>query len=242
MAEILSKQRLLTIEPGRTAVFVEKQLSEKTEIVVGKGAHVCHYRLHEDLDHFLDVRLEEGASYEVITLHRGNGDLTFSFDLRGTNAFCRSDVVYVLTADQRSIIRSDVRHNADKTVSRQLVKGAVGGQGRAVFEGGIFIPYERKEIDGAQQHRALLLSPDASVKAVPQLEIYADDVKCAHGSAIGTLNQDQLFYLKTRGIDDAQARNLLTTAFLNEVLDGIEDENIRDEFKRLAVEGLNDGV
>lgn len=75
---------------------------------------------------------------------------------------------------------------------------------------------------------------------MPQLEIYADDVKCAHGSAIGTLNQDQLFYLKTRGIDDVQARNLLTTAFLNEVLDGIEDEEIREEFKRLAVEGLND--
>lgn len=242
MAEVLSKLQSLTVEAGRTAVFVEKRLAEKTEILVGEGARVRHFRLHENLDHFLSVRLEKGASYEVVTLHRGNGDLNLSFDMAGTDSFCRSDVVYVLAADQRARIRSDIRHNADKTVSRQLVKGAVGGRGQAVFEGGIFIPYDRGEIDGAQQHRALLLSPDASVKAVPQLEIYADDVKCAHGSAIGTINQDQLFYLKTRGIDDVQARNLLTTAFLNEVLDGIEDENTREEFKRLAVEGINNVV
>ena len=242
MTRILSKQRLLTIDPGCSEVFIEKQLSEKTEIVVGKGAHVRHYRLHEDLDHSLDVRLEEIAVYELITLHRGNGNLTFSFDLTGRGATCRSDVVYVLTADQQTIIRSDVRHNADKTVSRQLVKGAVGGQGQAVFEGGIFIPYDKKEIDGAQQHRALLLSSDASVKAVPRLEIYADDVKCAHGSAIGTLDPDQLFYLKTRGIDESQARNLLTTAFLNEVLDTIADEKIREEFKQSAIEGLKNNV
>ena len=240
MVQELLKQRLLTIKPEQSAVFVERQLAEKTEIVVGKKAHVRHYRLHEECDHALDVRLEEGASYEVVTLHRGNGNLSFSFDLAGKEAFCRCDVVYVLTGDQETLIRSDVRHNADQTVSRQLVKGAVGGQGKATFEGGIFIPYDKKKIDGAQQHRALLLSPDALVKAVPQLEIYADDVKCAHGSAIGTLNQDQLFYLKTRGIDEKEARSLLTTAFLNEVLDGIEDEAVCEDFKKLALEGLND--
>ena len=95
-----------------------------------------------------------------------------------------------------------------------------------------------EEIDGAQQHRALLLSRDATVEAVPRLEIYADDVKCAHGSAIGTLNQDQLYYMRTRGIDENDARALLTTAFLNEVLDGIGDESVRAEFERLADERL----
>ena len=82
---------------------------------------------------------------------------------------------------------------------------------------------------------AILLSPDATVKAVPRLEIYADDVKCAHGSAIGSLNQDQLYYLRTRGIDEADARALLTRAFLDEVFDSIEEEEIREDFKRLAV-------
>ena len=242
MAEILSKQNTLTIEAGRTAVFVEKDLAEHLDVVVEKGAHVKHYRLHEKDDHVLSVKVADDASYEVITLHRGNGNLKMSFDLAGNRAECHSNVVYVLKENQQTLIRSDVRHNADETVSKQMVKGAVCGKSQAAFEGGILIPYDKKAIDGAQQHRALLLSPDASVTAVPQLEIYADDVKCTHGSAIGTLNQDQLFYLKTRGIDDASARDLLTTAFLNEVLDGIDDDEIREEFQRLTIEGLNDVV
>ncbi|MBR1778043.1 MAG: SufD family Fe-S cluster assembly protein [Alphaproteobacteria bacterium] len=242
MVEELSKTSVLTISPGQSAVFVEKQLGEKTEIVVGAGAHIRHYRLHDGQDHMLSVRIEQGASYEVITLHRGNGNLMLSFDLAQENAFCRSDIVYVLHGKQESLIRSNVRHNADNTVSRQMVKGAVGGQAFAAFEGGVFIPYERKKIDGAQQHRALLLSPDAAVNAVPQLEIYADDVKCAHGSAIGSLNKDQLYYLRTRGIEEQEARHLLTQAFLDEVFDTIAEEDIREEFKQLAAEGLQNGV
>ena len=77
------------------------------------------------------------------------------------------------------------------------------------------------------------MSKTAEVKAVPKLEIYADDVKCAHGSAIGTLNKDQLFYLQTRGIDEAQARRILTAAFLNEVLDTMRIPELRDEWGRL---------
>ena len=235
MVEEISKITQLTIDAGKTAVFVEKQLSDKAEIVVEAGAHVKHYRLHEGANHALSVKIGQGASYELVTLHKGNGDLTLSFDLAGEEAFCRSDVVYMLGGEQKSLIASDVRHNADNTVSRQLVKGAVTDKAFATFEGGVFIPYDKKKIDGAQQHRAILLSPDATVKAVPRLEIYADDVKCAHGSAIGSLNQDQLYYLRTRGIDEADARALLTRAFLDEVFDSIEDEEIREDFKRLAV-------
>ena len=235
MVEEISEITQLTVDAGKTAVFVEKQLSDKAEIVVEAGAHVKHYRLHENADHALSVKIGQGASYELVTLHKGNGDLTLSFDLAGEEAFCRSDVVYMLGGEQKSLIASDVRHNADNTVSRQLVKGAVTDKAFATFEGGVFIPYDKKKIDGAQQHRAILLSPDATVKAVPRLEIYADDVKCAHGSAIGSLNKDQLYYLRTRGIDEAEARALLTRAFLDEVFDSIEEEDIREDFKRLAV-------
>ncbi len=238
MIETLVKRKNLTVDAGKTVAFVERDMAEKLEIDVKAGARVKHYRLHGGADNALSVRIGENASYELVTLHLGNGDLTMSFDLAGEGANCRSDVVYVLSGDEKTAIASDVRHNADKTVSAQLVKGAVGGRGRAAFQGGIYIPYDKKEIDGAQQHRALLLSRDATVEAVPRLEIYADDVKCAHGSAIGTLNQDQLYYMRTRGIDENDARALLTTAFLNEVLDGIEDESVRAEFERLADERL----
>ncbi len=236
--ETLVKRERLTVAENENAVFIERELADRLEIDVKAGARVKHYRLHGGADNALTVRIGENAAYELVTLHLGNGDLSMSFDLAGEGANCRSDVVYILSGDEKSVIASDVRHNADKTVSAQLVKGAVGGRGHAAFQGGILIPYDKKEIDGAQQHRALLLSRDATVEAVPRLEIYADDVKCAHGSAIGTLNQDQLYYMRTRGIDETDARALLTTAFLNEVLDGIEDESVRAEFERLADEGL----
>lgn len=236
--ETLVKRERLTVAENENAVFIERELADRLEIDVKAGARVKHYRLHGGADNALSVRIGENAAYELVTLHLGNGDLSMSFDLAGEGASCRSDVVYILSGDEKSVIASDIRHNADKTVSAQLVKGAVGGRGHAAFQGGILIPYDKKEIDGAQQHRALLLSRDATVEAVPRLEIYADDVKCAHGSAIGTLNQDQLYYMRTRGIDENDARALLTTAFLNEVLDGIGDETVRAEFERLADEGL----
>ena len=238
MVETLVKRERLTVEANENAVFIERELADKLEIDVKAGARVKHYRLHAGRDNALTVGIGENAIYELVTLHLGNGDLSMSFDLAGEGAVCRSDVVYVLSGDEKSVIASDVRHNADKTVSAQLVKGAVGGRGHAAFQGGILIPYDKKGIDGAQQHRALLLSRDATVEAVPRLEIYADDVKCAHGSAIGTLNQDQLYYMRTRGIDENDARALLTTAFLNEVLDGIGNEAVREEFERLADERL----
>lgn len=237
--ETLVKRERLTVEANENAVFIERDLADRLEIEVKAGARVKHYRLHGGADSALSVRIGENAAYELVTLHLGNGDLSMSFDLAGEGANCRSDVVYILSGDEKSVIASDVRHNADKTVSAQLVKGAVGGRGHAAFQGGILIPYDKKEIDGAQQHRALLLSRDATVEAVPRLEIYADDVKCAHGSAVGTLNRDQLYYMRTRGIDENDARALLTTAFLNEVLDGIGDEDVRAEFERLADEELN---
>ena len=241
MIKTLSKQRLLTIDSGQSVVFFEKQLAPKTQITIAKNAHVKHYRLHEMTDHSLFVRLEDNASYELITLHRGDRNLTLYFDLSGKNAFCQSNIVYVLSENKNTLIHCDVHHNADDTVSRQFVKGAVCANAKAVFQGGIFIPYNKKGIDGMQQHRALLLGKNACAQAVPQLEIYADDVKCAHGSAIGFLDQEQMFYLQSRGLDEEQARTLLTTAFLNEILDDIEDDEVREELKSLALEEVCHG-
>ena len=218
MAEHLEKAVELTLKPNETRVVVETALAENTAVVVGDDAHLVHYRLSDGANNALTVKLGKNASYDLVT---------------GEGCFCRSDAVYALNGDERAEIKTDFRHNADKTTSRQLVKGAVGGRAKAVFDGGILIPYNKKAIDGAQQHRALLLSKTAEVKAVPKLEIYADDVKCAHGSAIGTLNKDQLFYLQTRGIDEAQARRILTAAFLNEVLDTMRIPELRDEWGRL---------
>lgn len=233
MAERLEKAAELTLKPNETRTIVETALAENTVVSVGENAHLTHYRLNNGGNNALTVKLGKNASYDLVTVHLGSGKLSVFADLAGEGSFCRSDAVYALNGEERAEIKTDFRHNADKTTSRQLVKGAVGGRAKAVFEGGILIPYDKKAIDGAQQHRALLLSKTSEVKAVPKLEIYADDVKCAHGSAIGTLNREQLFYLQTRGIGEAQARRILTAAFLNEVLDTIEEVELRDEWERL---------
>lgn len=242
MTQYIEKAKVLEIKPNMTTVFVERELASETAVVIGKNAHVKHYRLQQDSTNSLTVKVEEGSSYEVVTVHLGAGNLTIKADLAGRNAYCSSDILYALGADEQAVIESDFRHNADETTSSQLVKGAVSGAAKATFEGGVYIPHGRRAIDGSQQHRALLLSDKGEIKAVPKLEIYADDVKCAHGSAIGTLNQQQLFYLKTRGIDEVDAKELLTAAFLFEVLDKIELEEVREEFRKLIIKRMGSHV
>lgn len=238
MTQNTEKQTVVDVAERETKTLVETVLSAETVVSVGKGASLTHYRLAEDAENTLTVRLDAGASYTLITLALGTGKLRIAADLAGEGAVCRSDVVYAATDDEVLSLQTDFTHNADKTVSRQLVKGAANGRAKASFEGRILIPYDKKEIDGSQQHRALLLSRDCEIAAVPRLEIYADDVKCAHGSAVGSLNAEQLYYMRARGLDENEARRLLTTAFLNEVLDGIRDEALRSDWEAQTAERI----
>jgi Fe-S cluster assembly protein SufD len=112
-------------------------------------------------------------------------------------------------------------HDAPNCASRQTVKTVLTGHARGVFQGKIEVARAAQKTDGYQMNQALLLSPDAEMDSKPQLEIYADDVKCSHGATVGELDSNQLFYLRARGIPEAQARALLVRAFLDEALDGI---------------------
>src|SRR5450759_757969 len=113
---------------------------------------------------------------------------------------------------------------APATQSRQTVKNVLTGRSRGVFQGKIEVARIAQKTDGYQMNQALLLSPDAEVDSKPQLEIYADDVKCSHGATVGELDADQLFYLRTRGVPEAEARSMLVRAFLSEALDPIAHE------------------
>lgn len=219
-------------EAGRTAVVVDRAPAAKCSVVVEKGASLLHYRFCGGTDAAVDAVVEEGGKYEVLTLQTAGGNVGMTVSLAGSGASCRSDAVYVLSGGEKGSFVSKVAHNADDTVSSQLIKGAVAGTAEETFEGTVLIPPGHKGIDGAQQHRALLLSPTATVMAVPRLEIYSDDVKCAHGSAVGDLDEYQLYYLQTRGIGEEEAKKVLVGAFLNEVTDGISDETLKAEFAK----------
>ena len=129
-----------------------------------------------------------------------------------------------------------MRHAAPNGTSRQTVKNVLAGSSRGVFQGRIEVARDAQKTDGYQMNQALLLSPDAEVNSKPELEIFADDVKCSHGATVGELDAEQLFYLRSRGIAEAEARSILVRAFLAEALDAVADETVRGVLDR-AVEG-----
>lgn len=123
-----------------------------------------------------------------------------------------------------------VHHTGPHGQTRELFKGAAAGKARGVFQGKIGVDRLAQKTDAEMQHRGLLLSDGAEIDAKPELEIYADDVVCAHGNALGAIDEDALFYMRQRGLSEAQARALLTESFLAEPLDAIDDEAIREDF------------
>ena len=127
-----------------------------------------------------------------------------------------------------------VRHMSGGSSSRQLVKGLAGGSSRVEFDGLIYIAPDAQKTEAHQESHSILLSPEAKVEARPQLEIYADDVKCSHGATVGQLDDAALFYMRQRGIPMHEARLLLMFAFVNEVIDTIRLDALRDRLHLLV--------
>ncbi|MCI7420251.1 MAG: SufD family Fe-S cluster assembly protein, partial [Alphaproteobacteria bacterium] len=122
---------------------------------------------------------------------------------------------------------------AAHTNSNQLIKGVLDGSSRGVFQGQIHIAPDAQQTEGYQLHRALLLSDNAEVDCKPELEIFADDVKCSHGATSGDLDKEQLFYMQTRGIALNDAKQILIEAYLNEALQKVENEQLREWLKEI---------
>ncbi len=151
--------------------------------------------------------------------------------LAGENAMAHLNAAQLLGATQHSDFTTTVRHDAPSTASRQTVKNVLTGHAKGVFQGKIEVARIAQKTDGYQMNQTLLLSRDAEIDSKPQLEIYADDVKCSHGCTVGELDADQLFYLRSRGVPEADARNILIRAFLSEALDPIAHDAMRDHME-----------
>jgi len=134
-------------------------------------------------------------------------------NLIGQNAAVNIKTLYLSATDMDNDIHFEINHLAGQTYSHQLIKGVACGISKSHFYGIIRIPANMQKCEGSQTHKALLLSENAVVNAVPELEIYADDVKCAHGSSVGALDEKELFYLSSRGIDAKTAKKMLIKAF-----------------------------
>ncbi|MBJ7412693.1 MAG: Fe-S cluster assembly protein SufD [Phenylobacterium sp.] len=177
-----------------------------------------------------EVDLAPGASFAQSVLTSGARRQRLETVVRhpGGHADLRLDGVYLLADKRHADLTTAVTHQAVDGTTQQLTKGVVRDQARAVFQGKIVVAEGADRTDARMGHHALILSDRAEVDAKPELEIYADDVSCAHGNTVGALDEDALFYARQRGMPEDEARALLTEAFIGEVVDRIGHEPARD--------------
>jgi Fe-S cluster assembly protein SufD len=199
-----------------------------TEIAVAANASVRHIKLQRESDKAFHigscaVSLAKDARFQshAVTLGARLSRNNLNISQQGEGAQIEIDGLALIGGRQLADTHTLMDHAKPHGTCRQMHKTIVGGAGHAVFNGKVFVREGAQLTDSSQQSRNLLLSDRAHVDTKPQLEIFADDVKCAHGAAVGQLDADHLFYLKSRGLPEAQARNLLTYAFGAEIIDHI---------------------
>lgn len=176
------------------------------------------------------LRLEAGEELmmTLVMLPGTNLRIPLEVDLVGPGASLDLAGVYLCPDAEHVDLRVLVRHTSGGCYSRQLFKGIVGGTADAAFDGLIYVARDAQQTQAYQENHTLLLSATARVESRPQLEIYADDVQCSHGATTGYLNPDELFYLRSRGIPEAEARRLQMIAFLAPVLNRLPEELIEE--------------
>ena len=223
---------------------------------LGEGAYLTnpvleiHGARNSNIGHYRFCYEGKDASHVSVQETHLESDTNFTsqtFNFRG--GLCRNDIgmvlagegidaqinaLYVLTDDQEVDNHTRIEHTKPHCDSRELFKGVLGGHSHAVFNGLIHVLEDAQKTDSKQSNMHLLLSPDAQIDAQPQLEIYADDVKCTHGATIGQLDNEALFYLKARGINAIDAKTILTEAFAGDVISYIKNEELRNIVTKLT--------
>ncbi|MBV9541423.1 MAG: Fe-S cluster assembly protein SufD [Alphaproteobacteria bacterium] len=230
---------LIVLEEGASLTLVESRdatagfSNVAIEAVLGANAQLTHIRSAVTAPGAIQVedvaiRVARDAAYRA---HLFNGGaklarLNLRLTLREPGANAHLSGVSVL-GGLHADVTTEVHHASGHTHSEQLFKKVVGGKGRAVYQGRITVAEGADKSDSRQTAKALLMGVRAEADLKPELEIFADDVKCAHGAAVGDLDPNSLFYLRARGIPEAEARNMLVRAFLEEAVAEIADDSIR---------------
>ncbi len=170
-----------------------------------------------------------GRSREIVlvALPGTSTGVHMRLDITGPGADVRLSALYLSSADDRIDLDITVRHLCGGSRSRQLLKGIVGGRAKVAFNGLIYVQKDAQRTEAYQENHSILLSDTALVETRPQLEIYADDVKCSHGATVGSLNQDELFYMRSRGIPEDEARSLQMISFVSPILSLIPEGELR---------------
>ena len=226
---------------GRSSYFNNAVI----DIHLSGDSRLLHTRLQEEsglaqhLSH-LDVTLDAGSDYRQFSLAAGAGwsrtDATIRFN--GEGAHAELDGLILAGSRQCNDVHLEVLHEVPSCTSREHFRGLLNGNGKIVFDGRILVAKDAQKTEAALNNENLMLSRSAEVDTKPQLEIFADDVKCSHGATVGELDREMLFYLRSRGIPEEQARRMLCTAFADDVISGIPDPVLREHARRVVLRHL----
>lgn len=219
-----------SISLGDTTYFVNKVV----ELKGGVNTHLSYYRLQNEGKNVIEVSnietdIQKDSKFTSVNISL-SGDLirnNLSLNLLGGNSEGNMFGIFLLNGKTHVDNHTNVDHTIPHAESHELYKGILADQSRGVFNGKIFVRQDAQKTNAFQQNNNILLSEDAIINTKPQLEIWADDVKCSHGCTVGQLDEEALFYLQARGIDKLQAKGLLLYAFAGEVLEKIEIESFR---------------
>jgi Fe-S cluster assembly protein SufD len=242
-------RNLIVADEGSSATVIESYVGPPgavyftnavTEASIGDNADIEHYRVQKESQsafHMasLSARLGRDSRFDTDYVSMGGGlvrnDVITVLDGEGID--CRLDGLYVATGHQHVDNHTNIEHTKPHCESHEMYKGILGGRAKGVFNGKIHVHPDAQKTDAKQSNGCMLLSDDAQINTNPQLEIYADDVKCTHGATVGQIDENAVFYLRSRGIAASDARHMLVHAFANEVLERIKVEPLRE---RLAAD------
>jgi len=219
-----------------------------TEIVAAPGSILDHYRVN------LEGQASFHFSYTHATIHREAHFTSHSLtlggrwvrnevyaELQGEKGYCLLNGLYLGTEQQIIDNHTTIDHAAPSCESHEFYKGILDGHSHGVFNGKIYVRPHAQKTDAKQTNQGLLLSRNAQINSMPQLKIYADDVKCTHGATVGQLSKEALFYLRTRGIEKAEAEAILIRAFAMDIINRMSLESLKEALDTLLLERLSKG-
>ncbi|MBC7795989.1 MAG: Fe-S cluster assembly protein SufD [Pyrinomonadaceae bacterium] len=252
--EVSFPRVLVYAETGSEATIIERYegdenssylMNSVVEVVVENNAHLKHFRVQTESSEAFHVNSTQAniyrdSVYDMTNINLGaklaRHDVGLKFNAE--NGECWVDGLYLLTDEQHTDTHSIIDHALPNCVSHQTYKGILDGKSRAVFNGKIFVRVNASGTNGYQSNKNLLLSNEARIDTKPQLEIFNDDVKCSHGATVGQLEEEELFYLLSRGLNEELARNLLTYGFAEEIINKISIESIKKQLDEAVLNRL----
>jgi len=219
-----------------------------TEAVLATNAELNHYKLQQESSnafHIATLAAKQGSKSQWKTNNISLGAKLARNDIHtqllGEQSHVVMDGLYLSNNEQHVDNHTRIDHTVPNTTSEELYKGVLDDNSHAVFNGKVIVHKDAQKTDANQQNQNLLISRGCEIDTKPEMEIYADDVKCAHGSTVGQINEDHLFFLRARGLDEVSARSLLTYAFAVDVLNRIPSEEIRQAFSTVIEQRLPQG-